>query len=97
MPEQNEVTGRIIHVNPDKGYGFIISHEVKFTRIYFHWSSLVQDTLNFKDVQKGMFCKFTPKEVEGKGTRAIRIRICETPSPVEVEKLDEAEKDVVEN
>lgn len=66
--------GKIIKLHPS-GWGFISCHEIKFTRIFFHWTSLRQDTLNFAYVTVGMMAEFTPIEVEGKGTRAIKIKI----------------------
>jgi cold shock CspA family protein len=68
------VEGRIIKVS-EEGWGFISSKDIKFTRIFFHWTSLRQDTLNFKDLKKGMTVEFTPVEVEGKGYRAIKIKV----------------------
>jgi len=73
-PEEKRVIGKIIKVS-DKGWGFISSKDIKWTRIFFHWTSLRQDTLNFKDIRNGQRVEFTPIEVEGKGTRAIKIRV----------------------
>jgi cold shock CspA family protein len=73
-PEEKRVIGKIIKVS-DKGWGFISSKDIKWTRIFFHWTSLRQDTLNFKDIHNGQRVEFTPIEVEGKGTRAIKIRV----------------------
>jgi len=72
--EENRVQGKIIKVSED-GWGFISSKEIKFTRIFFHWTSLQQDTLNFTELKRGMKCEFTPIEVQDKGWRAIKIRI----------------------
>jgi cold shock CspA family protein len=73
-PTDKRVAGKIIKVS-DEGWGFISSRDIKFTRIFFHWTSLRQDTLKFTDLKTGMKCEFTPTEVEGKGTRAIKIKI----------------------
>jgi cold shock CspA family protein len=75
-PEEKRVKGKIIKVSED-GWGFISSKEIKFTRIFFHWTSLRQDTLKFQDLKNGMKVEFTPVEVEGKGWRAIKIKIVE--------------------
>ncbi len=75
--QETRDTGRIVKVS-DKGFGFIISPDIPFTHIFFHWTSLTQDTLNFRDLKKGMVVEFTPKEVEDKGTRAIKIRVTDT-------------------
>lgn len=73
-PEDNRVRGKIIKVS-DGGWGFISSKEIKFTRIFFHWTSLKQNTLKFQDLKNGMKVEFTPVEVEGKGYRAIKIEV----------------------
>jgi len=75
-PDEKRIIGKIIKV-ADNGWGFITSKEIKFTRIFFHWTSLKQDTLNFKSLKKGMQVEFTPSEVVGKGWRAIRIKVIE--------------------
>ena len=72
--EEKRVIGKIIKVS-EAGWGFISSKDIKFTRIFFHWSSLKQDTLNFQSLKNGMKVEFTPVEVEGKGWRAIKIRV----------------------
>lgn len=74
--EERRVLGKIIKVSEDGGWGFISSKEIKFTRIFFHWTSLRQDTLNFSELKHGMHVEFTP--VDGgkeKGWRAIKIRV----------------------
>lgn len=74
--ESKEVEGRIIKLSPD-GWGFISSKDVPFTRIFFHWTSLVQDTLGFAQLHKGMRVSFTPIEIKEKGIRAIKIKVIE--------------------
>jgi cold shock CspA family protein len=73
-PDEKRVKGKIIKVS-DEGWGFISSKEIKFTRIFFHWTSLKQDTLKFQDLKNGMKVEFTPVEVQDKGWRAIKIRV----------------------
>lgn len=73
-PEDKRVVGKIIKVS-DAGWGFISSKDIKFTRIFFHWSSLRQDTLRFPQLKNGMKVEFTPIELENKGWRAIKIRV----------------------
>jgi len=75
-PGEKRVTGKIIKVS-EEGWGFISSKDIKFTRIFFHWTSLKQDTLRFTDLKTAMKVEFTPVEVEGKGVRAIKIRVIE--------------------
>lgn len=73
-PDDKRVTGKIIKVSED-GWGFISSKEIKFTRIFFHWTSLKQDTKKFQELKNGMKVEFTPVEVENKGWRAIKISV----------------------
>ena len=73
-PDDRRVTGKIIKVSDD-GWGFISSKDIKFTRIFFHWTSLRQDTVKFTDLKNGMRVEFTPVEVENKGWRAIKISV----------------------
>lgn len=74
QPSDKRVVGKIIKVH-ETGWGFISSKEIKFTRIFFHWTSLKQDTLKFPDLKNGMKVEFTPVEMQGKGWRAIKIRV----------------------
>lgn len=67
--------GRIIFIEPSKGFGFIISPDIPFTRIYFYWSSLVHDILNFKDLTIGMEVEFIPITQIDKGMKAIKIKV----------------------
>lgn len=73
-PDEKRVVGKIIKVS-DEGWGFISSKDIKFTRIFFHWTSLKQDTMKFQELKNGMKVEFTPVEVENKGWRAIKIRV----------------------
>jgi cold shock CspA family protein len=68
--------GRIIHVDKEKGWGFISSKDVPFTRIFFHWTGLSNDTIHFTEVEKGMDVEFNTKEIEGR-VRAINIHVLE--------------------
>lgn len=72
--EEIRAQGKIIKVS-ENGWGFISSKDIKFTRIFFHWTSLKQNTLKFTDLKNGMKVSFTPVEVEGKGWRAIKIEV----------------------
>ena len=75
--------GKIIHLD-EKGWGFITSPDIEFTRIFFHWTGLKQDTLNFKELKRGMRVEFTEKQSPDpeKGWRAIKIKV-----------IDDGEKD----
>ncbi len=77
--DEVRVKGKIIKVS-DEGWGFISSKDIKFTRIFFHWTSLKQDTLKFQDLKNGMKVEFTPVEVQDKGWRAIKIRVLKDES-----------------
>ena len=72
--EPERLIGKIIHIS-DSGWGFISSTDIKFTRIFFHWTALEQDTLHFTELMKGMKVEFTPKDFPDKGIRAIKVRI----------------------
>lgn len=76
-PTDKRMEGKIIHVSEDEGWGFVTSLEIKFTRIFFHWTSLRQDTKKFTELKKGMKVEFTPIEVKDKGYRAIKIKVIE--------------------
>jgi cold shock CspA family protein len=80
--EEQRIRGKIIKVSGG-GWGFISSKEIKFTRIFFHWTSLKQDTLKFTELKNGMKVEFTPIEVEGKGHRAIKINVVTDEVPTE--------------
>lgn len=71
------VTGRIVKVDP-KGFGFISSKEIPYTRIFFHWTGLQQDTRNFAELDSGLFVEFEPMKIEGKGIRAIKIKVVDS-------------------
>lgn len=79
-PEDKRIIGKIIKVS-DEGWGFISSKEVKFTRIFFHWTSLKQDTLKFQDLKNGMKVSFVAVEVQDKGWRAIKIMVLKNEDP----------------
>lgn len=74
--EDKEILGKIIKISRD-GWGFISSKDIKFTRIFFHWTSLRQDTKKFQELKTGMKVTFIPVEVVDKGYRAIKIKVIE--------------------
>lgn len=74
MENNNFIKGKIIKLS-DQGWGFISSTELKFTRIFFHWSGLNQDTLKFPDLRVGMVVEFIPIQYKDQGWRAIKIKI----------------------
>ena len=88
--EEKKVVGRVIKVHKT-GWGFISSKEIEFTRIFFHWTALSQQTVKFPELKTGMHVSFTPVEIPGKGFRAVHITVIEKPKVVndEIEHLDE--------
>ncbi len=89
--EEKKVVGRIIRVSK-AGWGFISSKEIQFTRIFFHWTALRQDTLPFTDLHTGMYVEFTPLQIPGKGYRAVHVRVIDKPKEQqEVEVSDGTE------
>ena len=71
-----KVIGRIIKVSK-QGWGFISSKDIEFTRIFFHWTSLRQDTIPFLELKTGMMVEFTPLKIDGKGYRAVHVKVIE--------------------
>jgi len=74
VSEEKRIIGKVTKVDP-KGWGFISSKDIPFTRVFFHWTSLLQNTLNFTELKKGMMVEFIPTKDEEKGTRAIKIKV----------------------
>jgi cold shock CspA family protein len=72
--QEKRIRGKVTRVDP-KGFGFIISRDIPFTRIFFHWSGLLQSTVNFAQLEKGMMVEFNPLLVPDKGYRALRIEV----------------------
>lgn len=80
---ETRIVGRIIKVSRE-GWGFISSKEIEFTRIFFHWTALKQDTIPFLELKTGMMVEFTPFQIPGKGWRAVHVRVV-----IPVEKKDD--------
>ena len=93
MNESNKVIGRVIKLSKT-GWGFISSKDIQFTRIFFHWTALRQDTVRFPELKTGMHVEFTPVEVPGKGWRAVHVRVI--PKPTGEEVNNEESSDVSE-
>ena len=66
--------GKIIKLS-DKGWGFILSPQYQFTRIFFHWTALQQNTLNFADLKVGMKVKFFTQRYPDSGVHAYKIEV----------------------
>lgn len=76
MTDDKRMIGKVIKVHKD-GYGFISCRDIPFTRIFFHWTSLLPETINFIELKKGDEVEFTPIELPDKGIRAIKIDVLE--------------------
>lgn len=90
-----KVKGRIIKISK-KGWGFISSKDIAFTRIFFHWTSLQQDTPKFPDLKVGMMVEFTPLEVAGKGHRAIHVKVIPKNDVTPVQETNENSQDITD-
>lgn len=76
VPQKPErYTGKIIKLG--KGWGFITSPDIEYTRIFFHWSALNHKTLHFTELRKGMTVEFEIFNHWRKGLRAIHIQVIE--------------------
>lgn len=93
MTDSSRLTGRVIKISKT-GWGFISSKEIEFTRIFFHWTQLTQDTLKFTDIRIGMQVEFTPIQIPVKGWRAVHVRVI--PKEVKEEIKDEPRDQVAE-
>lgn len=89
LEKKDELTGKIVKIDKDKGYGFIISKDRRFVRFFFHWTGLQTTTKNFADIESGAIVRFT--EAYGdRGPRAIQVRVIEEPSNTESDEIKEA-------
>jgi cold shock CspA family protein len=95
---ERKVVGRVIKVHKT-GWGFISSRDIEFTRIFFHWTALRQDTVKFPELKTGNYVEFTPVEIPGKGFRAVHVRVVPKPEVndgTEVIEYPEIEDEVSE-
>lgn len=79
--KEKRIVGKIIKVDP-RGWAFVISNELPFERIFLHWSSLLQSTLRFPKLERGMKVEFAARDqgddpITGapKGYKAIRVMV----------------------
>lgn len=82
MTDETRIIGKITKID-GKGWGFISSPQIEFTRIFFHWSALLQNTLNFKELKTGMKVEFSVIQAQDKGWRAVRVKVIEDESKSE--------------
>lgn len=59
----------------DRGWGFIVSRDIEYTRIFFHWSGLSQRTLHFSELKKGMKVEFEVRTHPKRGYKAVKIEV----------------------
>ncbi len=71
---EDRIRGKITKLH-STGYGFIHSKDKPFTRIFFHWSKLKVNTLNFTELKIGMTLEFEPVQWIDKGWRAKDIEV----------------------
>ena len=83
---ETKAVGRIIKVS-QAGWGFISSKDIQFTRIFFHWTALRQDTMTFLELKTGMYVEFTPLQIPGKGWRAVHVRVVEKVKPADEQQM----------
>ena len=78
--EKQRIKGTIFNTvtNPDKGgFGFIISKELPYEKIYFHWTQLNTNTKRFLALKSGDEVEFDLVNKEGYGYQAHRIEVTE--------------------
>ena len=71
---EKRVIGQIVATKPS-GFGFIVSPDIPFERIYFHWTGLRQNTLRFPMLKRGMKVEFQPQHRGERGYRALHIEV----------------------
>jgi cold shock CspA family protein len=72
-PESKRMRGTITWL--DRGWGFIVSRDIEYTRIFFHWSGLNQGTLHFTELKKGMRVEFEVRTHPKRGYKAVKIEV----------------------
>lgn len=72
-----KIIGRIHYINKDKGYGFIVSEEIPFKKIYFYWTEL-RPTVDFQSLRRFSHVEFDASENE-KGWQARNIGLVDEP------------------
>jgi len=83
--QTEKALGKIVKLSPS-GWGFILSPQHQFTRIFFHWTALQQNTLNFTDLKVGMKVRFYTQKYKEQGTRAYKVEV-----------IDDDESGILEN
>jgi cold shock CspA family protein len=78
------IEGKVIMINK-RGYGFISSKEVPYTRIYFHWTNLIPQTINFAEIKRGDPVDFLLEKKDDGTFKAIKVDVLEREKPVAAE------------
>lgn len=73
---ESRIEGKIIAVNK-KGFGFISSKDIPFTRIYFHWTNLKPETVNFADLKRNDPVDFICEKKTDGTYRAVKVDVLE--------------------
>lgn len=71
---KKDITGKIIYLNETEGWGYINTHEIKFSKVYFHWTGLETNTKNFQELKRNDTLRFNAIKRE-KGWKAINIMV----------------------
>lgn len=97
MTDKQKYTGTIFALNKDRGFGFITSKhaDLRFKKIFFHWTALKNDTVEFTELKRGDEVEFETIELEDKGIRAINIDVLEPEGQTEKEKTNDNSRKVV--
>lgn len=73
--KSDKTIGKIFKLS-DEGWGFILSKDIPFEKIFFHWTALEQTTIRFPNLEEGMEVEFfAVEQEENKGYRAIKINV----------------------
>jgi cold shock CspA family protein len=72
---ENRLQGKVTKVDKEKGYGFIQSEQMKFTRFHFLWSALLPASKEFLELEVGDRVEFQPLKKDDSGWHALKIRV----------------------
>lgn len=78
-PQRGEtIQGTVYHLGD--GYGFCESPAIPYTRIFFHWQSLLHTTLHFSKIKNGATLEFVASEEKNNKTgvmewRAYKVKV----------------------
>ena len=73
---KERIEGKVIALNK-RGFGFIGSLKVPFTRIYFHWTYLIPETINFQQLKRNDPVDFILEKIGDGSYRALKIDVLE--------------------